>query len=161
MTSPTADISGPITYKTLEEAYSSVMYGAEQPDLIATTNLAFSYMKQKFFPQWRVETQDPKVGFNSMVFNKAQIVASQYCPGTRGTNDTKLGDYNLAGGETIFLLNTKTLTLHVNDDELFNFGFTGWKVAQDNLSVAGQHLVRTNITNRSPRLSRVLFGITA
>lgn len=160
MTSPTANVAGPITYKLLEEAYSSVIYGAEHPDLIVTTNLCFSYMKQKFFPQWRTETQDPKIGFNSLVFNKASIMPSQYCPGTRGVDDTKLGNYNLSAGESLFLINTKTQTLHINDDELFNFGFTGWKVAQDNLSIAGQHLVRANITNRSPRLSRQLYAIT-
>ena len=45
--------------------------------------------------------------------------------------------------------------------ELFGFGFTGWKPAQDNLSIAGKHLFQGNLTNRSPRLSRQFFGITA
>lgn len=161
MTVPASNVNGPLSYKLLEEGYSSCIVGSEQPDLIVTTNLAFSYMKQKFFPQWRTETQDPKVGFNSIVFNKAMIMPSQYCPGTRGVNDAKIGNYYLSTGETLFMINTKTLTLHVSDDDLFGFGFTGWKPAQDNLAIAGQHLFQGNLTNRSPRLSRQFFGILA
>lgn len=161
MTTPASNVNGPMSYKMLEEGYSSCIVGNEQPDLIVTTNLAFSYMKQKFWPQFRFETQDPKVGINGLVFNRAKIMPSQYCPGTRGVNDPNIGNYYLSGGETLFMLNTSTLTLHVSDDELFGFGFTGWKPAQDNLSIQGQHLFMGAITNRSPRLSRQFFGITA
>ena len=38
---------------------------------MVTTNLGMGYIKQKFQPQWRTETQDPKIGFNALKFNQA------------------------------------------------------------------------------------------
>lgn len=160
MTSPAASVSGPITYKILEEAYNSVVIGAEHPDVIVTTNLGYSYIKEKFQPQWRVENQDPKIGFNSLVFNAARIFQSQYAPGTQGVNDADLGNYNASAGETIFYLNTKYLRLWVTNDEEFGFGFTGFKPAQDNTQVAGQYLTTLNMTNQAPRLMRHLYAVT-
>jgi hypothetical protein len=160
MTGPTANVNGPITYKTMDEAYMSVVIGDENPNLMVTTNLGMSYIKQKFQPQWRVETQDPKIGFNGLKFNQAMIIASQYAPGTAGVNDPKLGNYNLSTGETLWLLNTKYWRLWVTDDPEFGFGFTGFKPAQDSLVVAGQYLFTGNVTCQSPRLNRYLFNIT-
>jgi hypothetical protein len=160
MTGPTADIDGPITYKILEEAYNSVVIGPEHPDVMVTTNLGYSYIKEKFQPQWRVESQDPKIGFNSLVFNAARIHQSQYAPGTAGVNDSVLGNYLVSTGETLFYLNTKYLRMYVTDDNEFGFGFTGFKPAQDNTQVAGQYLAALNVTNQSPRLMRHVFDFT-
>jgi hypothetical protein len=160
MTGPTAQVSGPITYKLLEEAYNSVVIGPEHPDMIVTTNLGYSYIKEKFQPQWRVESQDPKIGFNSLVFNAARVYQSQYAPGTAGVNDSDLGNYLDASGETIFFLNTKYLRFWVTDDAEFGFGFTGFKPAQDNTQVAGQYLATCNMTNQAPRLMRHLYDVT-
>src|SRR5262245_60147350 len=57
------NVNGPITYKILEENYNACVIGDEYPNLMVTTNLGMSYIKEKFQPQWRVETQDPKIGF--------------------------------------------------------------------------------------------------
>lgn len=160
LTSPTSNVAGPITYKLLEEAYNSVVIGPEHPDVIVTTNLGYSYVKEKFQPQWRVETQDPKIGFNGLVFNAAKIYQSQYAPGTLGVNDANLGNYLASAGETIFYLNTKYLRFYVTDDPEFGFGFTGFKPAQDNTQVAGQYLFAGNVTCQAPRLMRHLFAIT-
>jgi hypothetical protein len=160
MTNPTAQISGPITYKLLEEAYNSVVIGDEYPNLMVTTNLGMSYIKEKFQPQWRVETQDPNIGFNGVKFNMAMIIQSQYAPGTAGVNDTKLGNYLVSTGETLFYLNTKYLRFWVTDDPEFGFGFSGFKPAQDTSIVAGQYFFAGNITNQSPRLMRHLYDIT-
>ena len=160
MTGPGAQVSGPITYSALETAYNSVVIGAEHPDTMVTTNLGYSYIKQKFQPQWRVESQDPKIGFNSLVFNAARIFQSQYAPGTAGVNDTDLGNYNVSTGETLFYLNMKYLRMYVTDDQEFGFGFTGFKPAQDNTQVAGQYLATLNVSNQAPRLMRHLYDIT-
>jgi hypothetical protein len=160
MTAPAANVAGPITYKILEEAYNSLVIGAEHADLIVTTNLGMSYIKEKFQPQWRVETQDPKIGFNSLVFNGARIIQSQYAPGTQGVNDAVLGNYLAAAGETLFLLNTKYFRFWVTDDPEFGFGFSGFKPAQNNSMVAGQYFYAGNITCQAPRLSRHHYGIT-
>jgi len=160
MTGPGAQVSGPITYKLLEEAYNSVVIGSEYPDTMVTTNLGYSYIKEKFQPQWRVESQDPKIGFNSLVFNAARVFQSQYAPGTAGVNDSDLGNYNVSTGETLFYLNMKYLKLYVTDDQEFGFGFTGFKPAQDNTQVAGQYLATLNMTNQAPRLMRHLYDFT-
>lgn len=161
MTTPAANINGPILYKTLEEGYNTVCIGAEHPDLIVTTNLGLSYIKEKFQPQWRTETQDPKVGINSVVFNAARVMQSQYCPGTKGAaSDGPLSNYYVAGGETLWMLNTKYIRFWVTDDPEFGFGFSGFKPAQDNTMVTGQYFYTGNITVQAPRLMRHFYGIT-
>jgi hypothetical protein len=128
--------------------------------MMVTTNLGYSYIKEKFQPQWRVESQDPKIGFNSLQFNSARVYQSQYAPGTQGVNDADLGNYLAAAGETLFYLNSKYLRFWVTDDSEFGFGFTGFKPAQDNTQVAGQYLASVNLTNQAPRLMRHLYAIT-
>jgi len=161
MTLPAASISGPITYKILEESYNSVCIGSEHPDLIVTTNLGLSYIKEKFQPQWRTETQDPKTGINSIVFNAARVMQSQYCPGTKGSaSDGPLSSYYTSAGETLWLLNTKYIRFWVTDDPEFGFGFSGFKPAQDNSMVAGQYFYAGNITVQAPRLMRTHYAIT-
>jgi hypothetical protein len=161
MTGPTSNVSGPITYKTLEEGYNSVVIGDEFPNLMVTTNLGMSYIKEKFQPQWRVETQDPAIGFNGVKFNQAMIIQSQYAPGTVApSGSTQLGWTTVSAGETLFYLNTKYWRMYVTDDPEFGFGFTGFKPAQDTLIVAGQYLFTGNITCQAPRLQKQLFAIT-
>jgi hypothetical protein len=63
MTGPTADVSGALSYPTLEQAYQSVCIGAEKPDLMLTTNLGYGYIKMIFQPQQRFEEVDPNYGF--------------------------------------------------------------------------------------------------
>ena len=161
MTNPAASVSGPITYKILEEGYNSIVIGDEYPNLMVTTNLGMSYIKEKFQPQWRVETQDPKIGFNGVRFNQAMVIQSQYAPGTAAAaTDTNLGTNITNAGETLFYLNTKYWRLWVTDDPEFGFGFTGFKPAQDTLVVAGQYLYTGNVTCQQPRLNRHLYAIT-
>lgn len=161
LTGPTSNVAGPITYKLLEEAYNSVVIGDEYPNLIVTTNLGMSYIKEKFQPQWRVETQDPKIGFNGVKFNQAMVIQSQYAPGTVAPSEsTKLGWTTVSAGETIFFLNTKYFRMYVTDDPEFGFGFTGFKPAQDSLIVGGQYLFSGNVTCQAPRMSKQLFAVT-
>ena len=161
MTGPSSNVAGPITYKILEEAYNSVVIGDEYPNLMVTTNLGMSYIKEKFQPQWRVETQDPKIGFNGVKFNQAMVIQSQYAPGTAAdVTNTNLGTNYTAAGETIWYLNTKYWRLYVTDDPEYGFGFTGFKPAQDSLLVGGQYLFAGNVTCQAPRLQKQLFAVT-
>lgn len=161
MTGPAASVGGPITYKILEETYNSIVIGDEYPNLMVTTNLGMSYIKEKFQPQWRVETQDPNIGFNGVKFNQAMIIQSQYAPGTAAdSTNANLGTNYTSAGETIFYLNTKYFRLWVTDDPEFGFGFTGFKPAQDTLVVAGQYLFTGNMTCQAPRMSRHIYAIT-
>lgn len=154
------NVNGPITYKVLEEAYNGRVLGAIEPNLIVTTNLGMSYIKQKFHPQYRVTVQDPKIGFTGIQFNKATVLQSQYCPGTAGVNDPDLGNYNASAGETLWILVTDYIRFWVTSDPTFGFGFSGFKWAQDNTIVAGQYFASCNITVQAPRLMAQLYGIT-
>lgn len=156
-----ANVSGPITYPVLETAYNSVCIGSAYPDVIVTTNLGMSYIKKKFQPQQRFETQDAKLGFNSLVFNQSRIYQSQYAPGTVVPEfGATLGYPTGLSGETIWFLRSKDFQLYERNG-LFGMGFTGFKVAQDNNTIAGQQLFAGNVINIQPRLSRYLYNVTA
>lgn len=162
MTSPTANVNASISYPALEQAFQSVTIGPEKPDLIVTSNLGWSYIKMAFQAQQRFETTTPELGFTSFKFNGADVVADQYCPGTRTatTADGKVGYSAVSGGETIWFMNTKFLRLYVSTDDLYGFGFTGFLPAQNNSVVVGHYRFCGNFTCTAPRLGRYLFGIT-
>jgi len=154
------NVAGAITYKILEETYNGRALGAIEPNLLVTTNLGMSYIKQKFHPQYRVTVQDPKIGFTGIQFNKATILQSQYCPGTLGVNDADLGNYNTSAGETLWMLVTDYIRFWVTNSAKFGFGFSGFKWAFDSNVVAGQYFASVQTTNQSPRLMAQLYAIT-
>lgn len=160
MNFPSSNVNGPILYQTLEYSYHSATIGTESPNLGVTTNRGMSYIKLKFQPQQRFETDSPAVGFRGLKFNGAMILVSQYCPGAGGTNDPDLGNYLASAGETFWWLNTKYIKLFVSTSPMFGFGFSGWKPAQDNNTVAGQYFFAGNLVVTAPRLQYQLYAIT-
>lgn len=167
MTGPTANVSGAITYPLLEQAYGSVTVGQTEPNLITTTQLGLSYIKMAFQAQQRFQpAEETKFGFTGVKFNRATIMADNYAPGVSNITSTApgaLGEYNnVATGETIWFLNATRdhMGFWVSTNDLFGFGFTGWKPAQNSLIVAGQYLFAGNFTVRQPRFSRYLFNVT-
>jgi hypothetical protein len=165
MTAPAAAVSGPITYPLMEQYYSSVSYGQEEPNLIVTTPLGMSYIKMAFQAQQRFTEQSrtTRFGFTGIEFNNAMIVADRYCPGTAGGSALALGQSsNDADGETLWFLNVKKehMGLWLSNDDLMGFGFTGWKPAQDNLTAVGQYLFAGNFTVRNTRYHRYAHAIT-
>jgi len=154
---------GVLSYDKLEEAYSSVCIGPEHPDLILTTNKGWSYVKMVAQPQQRFETTDPDFGFQSVRFNGARVIPDQYAPGTRTAtaSDTAVGYSAVAGGETMYFLNTDYLRFYVSPDPLFGFGFTGFMPAQTNSTVVGHYKFSGNFTCQAPRYMRAFHGITA
>lgn len=153
-------VSGSITYAQLEQAYNDVTLGAIEPNLLVTTNRGMSYIKQKFHPQYRVTSQDPKIGFTGIQFNKAMILQSQYAPGAQGVNDADLGNYLDSDGETLWMLQTDYIKMYVTSSDTFGFGFSGFKWAQDSTTVAGQYFASVNIVVTAPRLMHQLHAIT-
>jgi hypothetical protein len=108
---------------------------------------------------------DPEINWPGLKFNGATIVMSQYIPGQDGVNDPNLGNYN-AASESLIWLNPGPqgedayLRLYIAASPKFAFGFTGFKGARGDNELSGQILFAGNLTGRSPRLSRWLFGIT-
>ena len=160
LNSTPVSIGGSLTYNAMEEYYSTAVIGTEEPNLGVTTNLGYAYIKEKFQPQQRFTEEDIKIGFRGLRFNSSLIMRSQYCPGTQGANDPKLGLYYTSAGETLWFLNTKYFRLWVTDDPEFAFGFSGFKPAQDSNVVAGQYFFSGNLTCQAPRLQKQLYAIT-
>lgn len=170
---------GTIDYPVLEEQFGNVTFGAVEPNLIVTTVLGYSYLKEKFQAQQRYEAvTDLNLGITGMKFNGATILKDRYAPGTAiaGTSDVIASAFveNLSGvagtsypsvsggGESLFILNAKKpyMNFYVTDDPEFAFGFTGFKPAQDNTTIAGQILFAGNMTVPGPRYHKQMYGIT-
>jgi hypothetical protein len=177
------NVNGTIEYNTLEEQYGNVSFGSDEPNLIVTTPLGYSYIKERFQAQQRFnDTQTVAFGFTGMKFNSATILRSRYAPGSviasgtaNSTNKvannflsassggviTSYPSLAVASSETIWLLNARDpwLNFYVVDDELFGGGFTGFKVAQGNFKVSGQIALFCNLIG-SPRYHELICGVT-
>jgi hypothetical protein len=160
-----ANVAGGINFSKLEHSYLSCQIGSERPKIGITTNRGMGYIAESFAPQQKIDTTDPEINWPGLKFNTATIVMSQYAPGVDGVNDPNLGNYN-ASAETFFWLNPGPqgedayIRLYIAQSPKFAFGFTGFKGARGDNEVSGQILFAGNLTVRSPRLSRILHGIS-
>jgi hypothetical protein len=131
----------------LQTAYGAAWFGAEHVDLIATTQPLWDSIWSKIQPQQRFleESSDvAKVGFQSLRFNGSSIVVDQYCPTGK-----------------IWGLNTAYIQFWISTLPLFQFGFTGWKEAQNSIDVCGQYAFGGNLLFVAPRLFFQLAGYTS
>ena len=149
------NVNANITYKVMDEEYMKAVIGSKWPTLGVTTNLGFSYIKQKFQPQQRITTVDPTIGFVGLEFNKARIMVSQYCPGTAAKSPN-----TDSGGETLWFLSPEDFRLWITADPEFAFGFSGFKGNRDDNLLAGQLFFAGNISCVSPRTQKLLYNIT-
>ena len=133
----------------VQTAYGSAWFGQEKPDMLVTTQPVWDAFWNKLQPQQRFndETSDVHVGFKSFFWNGAQVVVDQYLP--------VLGvPFQMYG------FNTNYIYLYVSTVQKYQFGFTGWKEAQNTDDVAGQYLFGGNLVVPAPRLMFNL-GFTA
>lgn len=177
------NVNGAIDYNTLEEQYGNAIFGGREPTLGVTTVKGYSFIKEKFQTQQRFnDTQDPKIGFNGLKFNKATLIRSRYVPGsdiatantqsniaavavlTQSSNGsvTAYPSLQVASSETLFWLNAEKpyVRFYISDDPEYGFGFTGFKPAQGNTKVAGQVLAAICLTVPGPRYHAQIYGIT-
>jgi hypothetical protein len=161
-----ANVGGAISYRTLRHSYFSCIIGNEAPTVGITTNRCMGFIAENFLPHQIIDTTQPEINWPGLKFDKATIVMSQYMPGQDGVNDPDLGDYNNAS-EVFAWLNfgpqgdDAYIRLYIAQSSKFAFGFTGFKGAREDNQVSGQILFAGNLTVRTPRLSRILHGITA
>ena len=137
---------GTLTLGAVQTAYGSAWFGREHVDLIVTTQPVWDIFWNKIQPQqrFREESSDvAKIGFQSMRYNGASVTVDQLCP-------------------TGFMygLNTKFIQFWITTMPKYQFGFTGWKEAQNTDDVAGQYLFGGNLLNVGPRYMFKLKGIT-
>jgi hypothetical protein len=154
------------SFRMLEHSYLSCCIGKETPKLGITTNTGMGYIAETFTPQQKIDTMDPEINWPGFKFNNATIVMGQYVPGSLGANDPDLGNYLRSTGETFWWFNPGPqgdeayMKLWIATSAKFAFGFTGFKGARDDNQVSGQILFAGNFTDRAPRYSRVLYGMT-
>lgn len=161
-----ANVNGAITFRVLEHSYQSCVLGKEHPVIGVTSNRCMGFIDENFQPGQKVDTVEPNIGYTGIKFKQATIVESQYIPGQDGVNDPDIGDYS-AAFENFLWLNPGPegedayIKLRISTSPRFQFGFTGFKPAQDNTVVVGQILFAGNVSVRAVRLQRWLFGITS
>jgi hypothetical protein len=140
-----ADTSSTVfTMALLQTAYGGSWFGNEHVDLIVTTQTIWNIIWNKILPQQRFmeeSTDVAKIGFQSMRWNGASICVDQYCPASH-----------------IFGLNSKYIQFWISTLPKYQFGFTGFKEAQNTDDVAGQYLFAGNLLFPAPRL---FFKFTA
>jgi len=134
-----------LSLSELLTAYGSCWFGNERPDLLCTTQAVWNILWNKIQPQQRFveESSDvAQIGFMSMKFQGATLTVDQYCPSGK-----------------LWLLNTNYIEFYTSTLPLFQFGFTGFKEAQQSIDVVGQYLWGGNLLIRAPRLMGQLTAI--
>ena len=176
LNSAPTNVNGTIELPNLEATYAQASFGSIEPNIGVTTQLAYSYIKEKFQSQQRFnDTQDPKINFNGLKFNSAVLMKSRYCPGTyisgsgdpiavkylTQTSNGAVTAYPTLTAETLWWLNARKpyINFYISNDAEFSFGFTGFKPGQGNTKVAGQVLAAVCLTG-SPRYHSQVYGIT-
>lgn len=172
-------LSGPITYETLESSYMDVTFGSVMPNIGVTTPKMYSFVKNKFQTQQRFnDSSSPSVGFKGLDFQGAVLYPSRYCPGqaiaakstgpeaefikqTTKDSGTPLTAYPAVTGETLFWVNAREpyLNLYISSHPMWGLGFTGFKLAQDDVSYIGQQLLAWCLTSPGPRYHKEINAI--
>ena len=125
----------------VQTAFGSAWFGQEKPDMLVTTQPVWDAFWNKLQPQQRFndETSDVHVGFRSFFWNGAQVVVDQYLS-------------QLGGQYQMYGLNTNYIRMYVSDIPKYQFGFSGWKEAQNTDDVCGQYFFDGNVVVDASRL---------
>jgi len=128
------------TLQQLNTAYGQAWFGADHVDLIAATQNGYDLIWNALQPNQRYADKESDVGvagFQSFRINAAEVVVDKYMP--TGTNGRMFG------------FNTKYIEWFFSTNPKFQFGFTGFKEANNTIDVAGQSLVGSNLVVPNPR----------
>jgi hypothetical protein len=135
-----------LSLSAVQTAYGSCWFGNERVDLMPTTQAVWDTLWSKIQPQQRFNEESSdvaKIGFQSLRYNGASVVVDQYAP-----------------TGVLWFLNTKYIQFWVSTMRKYQFGFTGWKEAQNTDDVAGQYMFGGNMLVVAPRLMGQINGIT-
>ena len=135
-----------LSLSAVQTAFGSCWFGNEHIDLMVSPQAVWDIMWNKIQPQQRFLEEDTdvgKIGFRAMRFNGSSLVVDQYAP-----------------TGVLWLLNTKYIQFWISTLPKFQFGFTGWKEAQNTIDVSGQYLFAGNLLLTAPRLMGQINGIT-
>ena len=132
----------------INTAYGAAWFGNDYVDLMTGTQTAYNKIWNTLQPQQRYndgQSDVGKVGFQAFRFNAAEVVIDKYIP-SDGTNGLLLG------------LNTNYIELYISENKKFQFGFTGFKEAQNSIDIAGQFLFAGNLVVPNPRCCFKIVG---
>jgi len=128
----------------VQHAYSQAWFGADHPDMLACTSNAYDLFWAALQPAQRyAAAQEYKgndvaqAGFLGFRFNAADVVVDKYLP--TGSSGVMYG------------MNTDYIEWYFSTNSKFQFGFTGFKEANNTIDVAGQFLVGSQIVGPNPR----------
>jgi hypothetical protein len=136
------------TLNDVNTAYGASWFGNDFPDLIVTTQTGWNRIWNSIQPNQRyydTNSDVGRVGFMSFRFNAAEVVVDKYIP-SDNVNGVMLG------------LNTNYLELYTSENRKFQFGFTGFKEAQNSIDISGQYLWAGNLVAPNPRTSFKMVG---
>ncbi len=129
-----------VTLQAINTAYGNACWGPDHPDIIACTQNGWNYIWNGLQPSQRyanVENDLGNIGFTNFRFNAADVVIDRYMP--TGTNGVMFG------------INSAYVEWYFSNVPLFQFGWTGFKGANNSLDVTGQYVVGNNILVPNPR----------
>lgn len=132
------------TLPKVTEAIGKVWHGNKKPDVIVGANAVWNKFSNSIQPMQRLTSSDTnlgKSGFRALEYQQAEVIVDKYCP-----------------SGIMFGLNMSTLEFYFSDKKKFQFGFTGFKEAQDGIDLAGQILFAGNLLCNSPRHNFKLVG---
>ena len=121
-------------------AYGASWFGADHVDMVVATQNGWNLMWNAMQPNQRYFDKESDLGvagFQSFRFNAAEVVVDKYMP--TGANGVMYG------------LNSKYIEWYFSQNPLFQFGWTGFKGANNSIDVAGQYLVGSQILVPNPR----------
>jgi hypothetical protein len=128
----------------INAACGHAWFGSQYVDTIVTSLNGYNRFFNAIQPNQRFMDTGGllgKIGFQTFRFNGAQVVLDKYMPA-----GLMLG------------LNSNYLNFYISDSEKFQFGFTGFKEAQNSIDYSGQVLLSANLTVPSPRHHFKLVG---
>ena len=129
---------------TVQTAWSNAWFGSDHVDLITCTLAGWNNFWNAIQPLQRyMDTQSDvgKIGFMTFRFNNSEVVYDMYMP-----------------AQKMYGFNTNYIEWYNSTNPRFQFGFTGFKEAQDSIDVSGQYLWAGNIVVPSPRTGFKLAG---
>lgn len=138
------------TLNDLNRAYSMAWFGSDSPDIMVTTQGGWNKIWNATTPLQRYENRDndlANVGFQNFKFNFADVVISKYMQDAIGST------YGMTLG-----INTDYLEMYISDNKKFQFGFTGFKEAQNTIDASGQYLWSGNMIYSNPRTAFKTLG---
>lgn len=140
------------TLAGIQTAWTNAWFGSDHVDLITCSMTGWNNFWNSIQPLQRyMDTQSDvgKIGFMTFRFNSAEVVYDQYLP---------ISSNSANSVDSMYGLNTNYIELYCSTNPRMQFGFTGFKEAQNTIDVSGQFLFAGDLVIPNPRCFFKLQG---